>query len=133
LSTPRLSRSQSEALRALLEARAANLRRELGEALHDPQAEDTIALPNRHADTDDDAVADLETDIDVASMERDARELVDVVEALSRMDHAEYGACLDCGKPIPWARLRAQPHAKRCVRCEEALERSSGARATPGL
>lgn len=132
MSTPRLSQSRSEALRARLEARAAKLRRELGEALHDPQAEDTIALHNRHAETDDDAVADLETDIDVASMERDARELSDVVEALARMDRSEYGACLECGGSIPWERLQAQPHAKRCIHCEEARERAS-ARATPGL
>lgn len=132
LNARRLSRSQSEALRALLEARAAKLRRELDQALHAPDDGEHAALPNRHADNEDEGVADLQSDIDVASMERDARELVDVVEALERMDRSEYGTCIDCGRHIAWARLQAQPHAKRCIRCEEARERAR-AQATPGL
>jgi DnaK suppressor protein len=133
LSAPHLSGAQRLALRALLDARAANLRRELGEALHDPRGGDTIALPNRHADTDDDAVASLQTDLDVASMQRDARELSQVVDALARLERAEYGTCADCGEDIPWARLQAQPHATRCVRCEEAFERAADPRASPRL
>jgi RNA polymerase-binding protein DksA len=127
-----LSRSQSEALRVLLEDRAATLRSEMNAALHAPDDGEEAALPNRHADNEDEGVADLQSDIDIASMERDARELVDVVEALQRMDKAEYGTCIDCGKPIAWARLQAQPHAKRCIHCEEARERAS-AQSTPGL
>ena len=127
-----LSRSQSDALRALLEDRAATLRREMKAALHAPDDGEEAALPNRHADNEDEGVADLQSDIDIASMERDARELVDIVEALQRMDDAEYGACIDCGKAIAWARLQAQPHAKRCIHCEEARERAS-AQSTPGL
>lgn len=123
-----LSRSQSGALRALLEDRAATLRGELNTALHAPDDGEEAALPNRHADNEDEGAADLQSDIDIASMERDARELVEIVEALQRMDRAEYGACIDCGKHIAWARLQAQPHAKRCIHCEEARER---ARAEP--
>lgn len=132
LNAHQLSRSQSDALRALLEDRAATLRREMKAALHAPDDGEEAALPNRHADNEDEGVADLQSDIDIASMERDARELVDVVEALGRMDKAEYGTCVDCGKHIAWARLQAQPHAKRCIHCEEARERAS-AQSTPGL
>lgn len=132
LNTHQLSRSQSDALRALLEDRAATLRREMKAALHAPDDGEEAALPNRHADNEDEGVADLQSDIDIASMERDARELVDIVEALVRMDKAEYGTCVDCGKHIAWARLQAQPHAKRCIHCEEARERAS-AQSTPGL
>jgi RNA polymerase-binding protein DksA len=132
LNTHQLSRSQSDALRALLEDRAATLRREMKAALHAPDDGEEAALPNRHADNEDEGVADLQSDIDIASMEREARELVDIVEALQRMDKAEYGTCVDCGKHIAWARLQAQPHAKRCIHCEEARERAS-AQSTPGL
>ena len=127
-----LSRSQSEALRTLLEDRAATLRSEMSAALHAPDDGEEAALPNRHADNEDEGVADLQSDIDIASMERDAAELVDVVEALQRMDRAEYGTCIECGKHIAWARLQAQPHAKRCLHCEEARERAS-AQSTPRL
>jgi len=132
LNAHQLSRSQSDALRALLEDRAATLRREMKAALHAPDDGEEAALPNRHADNEDEGVADLQSDIDIASMERDARELVDVVEALGRMDTSEYGTCIDCGKHIAWARLQAQPHAKRCIHCEETRERAS-AQPTPGL
>ena len=132
LNAHQLSRSQSEALRVLLEDRAAILRRELGEALHDPQDGDEAALPNRHADNEDEGVADLQSDIDIASMQRDAQELVDIAEALERMARAEYGTCIECGKHIAWARLQAQPHARRCIHCEEARERAT-AQSTPGL
>ena len=30
--------------------------------------------------------------------------------------------CLDCGEPIPAARLRALPHAVRCVDCQAEYE-----------
>lgn len=30
--------------------------------------------------------------------------------------------CADCGEPIPAGRLRAQPHAVRCLGCQAALE-----------
>jgi len=132
LNAHQLSRSQSDALRALLEDRAATLRREMKAALHAPDDGEEAALPNRHADNEDEGVADLQSDIDIASMERDAHELVDVVQALGRMDRSEYGTCIDCGKHIAWARLQAQPHAKRCIHCEEARERAS-AQSTPGL
>ena len=35
--------------------------------------------------------------------------------------------CEDCGKPIPHARLKANPAATRCVSCQETHERG-GAR-----
>ncbi len=121
-----LSKAQLESLRAALDARAKTLRRELGDALHDPQAREALGLPNRHAETDDDAVAELEATIDIASAQRDARELNDVIEALARMHDEEYGICVQCGRDIPLARLQAQPSAKRCVTCESELERKSG-------
>jgi RNA polymerase-binding transcription factor DksA len=39
------------------------------------------------------------------------------------------GTCLSCGHPIPPARLRALPHAVRCVDCQRAFE----AERLPGL
>lgn len=36
---------------------------------------------------------------------------------------ARQEACLDCGKPIPLARLKAYPAATRCVPCQEINER----------
>ena len=44
--------------------------------------------------------------------------------ALRRFQEEEYGDCLDCGEPIPFARLQAKPESIFCVRCQEARERA---------
>jgi RNA polymerase-binding transcription factor DksA len=47
------------------------------------------------------------------------RELAEIDEALLRSDAGTYGICIDCGRSIPIARLRARPAATRCVICAE--------------
>lgn len=41
-------------------------------------------------------------------------------EALERMEEGAYGTCVDCGDPIPDARLEVRPLSVRCVACAEA-------------
>lgn len=43
--------------------------------------------------------------------------------ALDRLDQGHYGGCVECGKPISPARLRAVPEVQTCVRCQDRLER----------
>jgi RNA polymerase-binding protein DksA len=57
-----------------------------------------------------------------AEQERDQMELVDIDDALDRMNKQAYGECVDCGIDIPLKRLQAQPAARRCVKCQEAFE-----------
>ena len=45
------------------------------------------------------------------------RRLEEAEEALARMDAGTYGVCVDCGKPIPKARLEARPLSVRDVEC----------------
>jgi DnaK suppressor protein len=44
--------------------------------------------------------------------------------ALRRIDDANYGDCLECGEPIAYARLQAQPFASLCIDCQSASETS---------
>jgi DnaK suppressor protein len=46
-----------------------------------------------------------------------------VNNALQRLEDGTYGLCLQCGKPIPPARLEVLPWAERDVQCEEQVER----------
>lgn len=39
-------------------------------------------------------------------------------EALVRLREGTYGSCSDCTMPIPAARLRVLPQARRCLRCQ---------------
>jgi RNA polymerase-binding transcription factor DksA len=40
--------------------------------------------------------------------------------ALNRLDDGTYGICEACGRAIPFERLEAIPHARRCVACPPA-------------
>jgi DnaK suppressor protein len=49
--------------------------------------------------------------------------LVEVQDALRRLEEGSYGFCLDCGKPIGEARLRAIPWARYCLEHQEQQDR----------
>jgi DnaK suppressor protein len=48
--------------------------------------------------------------------------LLQVEEAIGRVDAGTYGACANCGQPIPRPRLEAIPWARLCVQCQELHE-----------
>jgi len=62
-----------------------------------------------------------------------ADELNAVLEALARMESGRYGLCSDCGAPIAFERLLAQPQASRCIRCETERERLRARPSLPAL
>ena len=120
-------------LRASLEAAAARLRAELAATLHAGGTRAAPGLPDRREETDDQALADLQDTLDIASAERDSRELQDVLAALARIDAPGFGQCSECGEAIGMPRLRAQPQAQRCVRCAAEAERRGAAPPPPAL
>jgi DnaK suppressor protein len=124
-----LSWDQRRTLRERLNERAALLRAELRDGLHAGGANEAFGMANRRDEVDDEALADLQSGLDVAAAERDAAELAQVMEALARIDSTGFGKCADCGVPIAWARLVAQPQARHCLRCASARERGGAAAA----
>lgn len=46
-----------------------------------------------------------------------------LTDALVRARAGRYGVCVDCGRPIPSARLAVRPAATRCVACAERAGR----------
>lgn len=115
------------ALAARLRIRHGQLRQEIIEALRESRREDYAELAGRVHDRQDEAVADLLTDVRLAGMARDQDELRDVEAALARLHAGSYGICTDCGAAVDPARLEAFPTAKRCFACQRAHEhRSSG-------
>ena len=57
--------------------------------------------------------------------EQDQRRLAMIDRALDRINQGTYGLCLQCGKPIPEARLESIPYAALCITCQSALEKKS--------
>ncbi len=127
-----LTIEQREALRASLTARAELLRSGIASAL-DRDDGGAGALPNHSEETDDDAIVDLETSLDVAQVSRATAELREIDVALERLHSPEYGQCSDCSADIPFTRLQANPIATRCTACQSAYERSRGASPRPSI
>ena len=105
---------QREKLQASLQVLGNRLRGEIA---------DHMQLPNHNTETDDAAVADLETSQEVAALERATRQLRSVDAALDRLHEADFGLCEDCCAEIPYARLSANPVATRCTACQELAEK----------
>ena len=120
--TARLNDAERSELAKALRARRKTLGVEIAAKLETQENPAVLALRNRMEETDDWAVADLETALDVAEVSRDAGELRDVESALTRVADGTYGECVECAKPIPYARLAANPSAARCVPCQERVE-----------
>jgi DnaK suppressor protein len=58
---------------------------------------------------------------------RQYRELLQIDEALERIENGEYGLCTACEEPISIGRLHAIPWARECVECAEQRETFDGA------
>jgi DnaK suppressor protein len=56
-------------------------------------------------------------------MESQSGELVEVRDALERLDNGAFGLCDECNEDIPMERLRAIPYARLCMKCKSAEER----------
>ena len=76
--------------------------------------------------TGDGALAEAEFERDVAGAGQVRAALLAIVAAEGRLAQGDYGLCEDCGEPIGFARLEAQPAASRCVRCQDVAERRAG-------
>jgi RNA polymerase-binding transcription factor DksA len=85
------------------------------------------------ADPGDDSVAALVTDIDHAEFERRVAAVRDIDETLDRIDHGQYGTCVDCGGDIDYERLAAFPTAKRDIECQTRHEKTYATQETPTL
>ena len=66
---------------------------------------------------------DREFALNLASNDREM--LLEVEEALQRINAGVYGVCLCCEKPIPQKRLKAIPYVKHCLKCQEELEENA--------
>lgn len=119
-----LSAADRAELRSTLRQRAATLREEIRRTLLRSDQESHVAIAEQARDLEDDSFADLIVDVNLAEVTRDVTELRQVEAALKRAAEGTYGRCDSCGEDIDRARLRAQPSALRCLRCQADYERA---------
>ncbi|MBP2673649.1 MAG: zinc finger transcriptional regulator, TraR/DksA family [Deltaproteobacteria bacterium] len=71
-----------------------------------------------------DSVSEERTrELDMILTDREKRKLLQIDDALDRIEDETYGQCEECGTKIPRARLKVLPFAKYCVECQEKNER----------
>ena len=73
-------------------------------------------------DGKDAAFARQQAETTDATSARLVAEVARCENALERLTEEDYGDCVDCGEPIAWPRLLAQPAAERCTACQQAWE-----------
>ncbi len=117
-----LSDSQLQVIQARLAEREAELqdrvRRAKEEAANRPSA-----LGRQVDDAGEAGEQRFRTGIEHVELSRDQEELTEIAEARNRIAEGSYGECVDCGLPIAFERLLAQPIAKRCIADQEAWEK----------
>ena len=111
-----MDKSQIEGFKVKLESRLAALWERV-------RNRNTIAIENT-ADTMDEVRLAEERDLAIQILGRDFAEARLVEAALTRIEEGAYGFCLRCEEKIGSNRLRAMPHARFCVTCQEAAERA---------
>jgi len=76
-----------------------------------------------HSADSQEQAQELENAEVVDALGNEARlELSQVARALDQIKNGTYGICVNCSEEIPFARLKAQPFADRCIRCATAEE-----------
>ncbi len=119
-----LSAEQLAELKLALQAQRAALTEEIRKELLQSDQEHYGELATQVHDKGDESVADLLSDIDLATIDHHIRELREVEAALQRLAMGSYGTCEECSADIGYARLKAYPMAQRCVDCQSRFEQS---------
>jgi RNA polymerase-binding protein DksA len=128
-----LSRDTLEALKQTLLEQRQRLREEIRQELLKADSEHYADLAGQVHDPEESSVADLLVDLNLTTIEKHVAELRQVEDALARIQDGDYGVCIDCGGPIGEERLRANPVALRCLRCQEIWEKTHAGSETPAL
>ena len=70
-------------------------------------------------------LASFETErlYEYALKDRERRTVLELIDALKRIDEGIYGICDDCGKSISEKRLQAAPAATLCIECKAETEK----------
>lgn len=85
-----------------------------------------VDLRSPSADPTDRTQDILEHEMASRGLSRNASLARDLLAALTRVAHGNYGLCVDCDEPIAPRRLAAVPWAARRLSCQENAETCRG-------
>jgi RNA polymerase-binding transcription factor len=115
----KLGKKELEKYRRLLEEKKNDLSVDLARA-RDAEEETTEESTQDIADK---AVSSYTREFLYSLSDSDRTTLVQIDEALARIDDGTYGACSHCGVPMAEKRLMAVPWTPYCIDCQELLEK----------
>lgn len=116
-----LTTGQRALLKVELQLRQRQLDRQL-DTHQDGQTRADHAREVLERDYDDAPQRAMDREVDMALSDIDLQTLGAISRALQRIDDEDFGLCGDCGAEIPFDRLKVEPYALRCVRCESRHE-----------
>jgi RNA polymerase-binding transcription factor DksA len=79
-------------------------------------------VPTHPADLGTDA---FEVELDLSFLEKKDQILLEINDALERIEQGTFGRCEECGREIPRERLKALPYARYCIQDAERLQDQS--------
>lgn len=118
-----MSKARYTELKRMLDGRRREIQAEVQGKMRGVREEGTWGGKlNEVLDAVESAEADIQEDLEFALVQMKSETLNKINDALTRLEHGDYGYCFDCGEEIAEKRLRALPFAVRCKDCEEARE-----------
>jgi len=118
----KLAGKEIEQLAQQLRSRLAAVREQIRLALLRRETESYAQLAGQVHNSDEEALAGVLVDVNLAEIARETQEVRDIDAALARIRSGSYGVCLQCAEPIDRMRLQAYPTAKRCLACQRTYE-----------
>lgn len=128
-----LSKQQLDELKRKLQQRWDDLKGIIRQELLESDDERYIELAGQVHDLEEESVADLLVDTDLAVIDLHIKEVRETEQALMRMGSGSYGYCIECGEAIDFLRLKAYATATRCVRCQDMFEKTHAGNSSPSL
>lgn len=77
-----------------------------------------------HSDAQGDEGDGYYADLSLQLMQHDENTALEVSKAMQRIEEGTFGRCADCEHWLLKDRLRAMPHAQRCIECQRKAEAS---------
>jgi DnaK suppressor protein len=119
-----LTENQLLEFKMQLKDRFCDVREEIRQELIRSDDQHFIDLAGQVHDLEDESVADLLVDLNLAMIDMHVEEIRDIDASLMSIARGSYGKCIDCGIDIAVERLQANLTAKRCTPCQSAYERN---------
>jgi DnaK suppressor protein len=108
-------------IRELLLKMRDDLIKEIKDKAHS-ESDDTVKT--EVGDIYDLASSERDRELNLLISDRDREKLLEIEDAIKRIDEGSYGVCEECETPIPNERLMIMPFARLCVNCQSDLEKA---------